>query len=263
MSVEELLINYFETLGLTVNTKTKARGNQGFFLKNRIDISRNIKPERVAPTLIHEFAHYIHSKIEPDMNITGGSLFKLFGSDDEIIRQELIAVTRFVDKNSLLEKLFERKEQLSQNIKQFDKVIKLDFPNFQRSKNFREFDKYIKKSDARYLLKYDRVKIVKGFLKKEVKLITVSSVEMDFPEMPRAFVAYIKQCSLKRKQRNIANRIYKYKKYYEKPAELFARFAEGIYLDKAKTVEIAPNTSKNFYKLLDGGYYYELKNILS
>ena len=85
MSVEELLINYFETLGLTVNTKTKARGNQGFFLKNRIDISRNIKPERVAPTLIHEFAHYIHSKIEPDMNITGGSLFKLFGSDDEII----------------------------------------------------------------------------------------------------------------------------------------------------------------------------------
>ena len=51
------LIKYFKSLGLTVHTTTKARGHQGFFLKNRIDISKNIPENRVVPTLLHEFAH--------------------------------------------------------------------------------------------------------------------------------------------------------------------------------------------------------------
>ena len=41
MKAEEL-IRYFKSLGLTVHTGTKARGHQGFFLNNRIDISKNI-----------------------------------------------------------------------------------------------------------------------------------------------------------------------------------------------------------------------------
>ena len=73
------LINYIKSLGLQVHTGTKARGHQGFFLKNRIDISKNIPENKIIPTLLHEFAHYIHSKIEPDMNKTGGSLYQLFG----------------------------------------------------------------------------------------------------------------------------------------------------------------------------------------
>lgn len=39
MKAEEL-IRYFKSLGLTVHTGTKARGHQGFFLNNRIDISK-------------------------------------------------------------------------------------------------------------------------------------------------------------------------------------------------------------------------------
>ena len=31
------LIRYFEGLGIEVHTTTKARGHQGFFLKNRIE----------------------------------------------------------------------------------------------------------------------------------------------------------------------------------------------------------------------------------
>ena len=262
MSVEKLLIDYFKSLGIEVHTTTKARGNQGFFLNNRIDISRNIKPERVAPTLIHEFAHYIHSKIEPDMNKTGGTLYKLFGIDDEVIFKELIDVTHFVDKNSLFEKLMDKKRQLNNKIKLLDKEIKKDYPKFQRSKKFKEFDKYIKKSEARYLLKYDRVKIITGFLKKQARLITVDNIENDFSDMPPAFCAYIKQMSARKKLKNISGRIYKYNKYYEKPAELFARYVEGLYLDKEKTIELAPNVSKNFYRLLKGGYYYELQNII-
>ncbi|MEI8129547.1 MAG: hypothetical protein WCG95_08035, partial [bacterium] len=66
------LIKYFKSLGIEVYTNTKARGHQGFFLKNRIDISTNTRKERVIPTLLHEFAHFIHNKLEPDMIKTGG-----------------------------------------------------------------------------------------------------------------------------------------------------------------------------------------------
>ena len=95
MKAEEL-IRYFKSLGLTVHTGTKARGHQGFFLNNRIDISKNISENRLIPTLLHEFAHYIHSKLEPNMNKTGGSLEILFKSDNPIYKEELIKVTNFI-----------------------------------------------------------------------------------------------------------------------------------------------------------------------
>ena len=49
--MEKELIAYFENLGLDVHTSTKARGHQGFFLRKRIDISKNISRDRVIPTL--------------------------------------------------------------------------------------------------------------------------------------------------------------------------------------------------------------------
>ena len=44
---EKELIKYLKSLGLEVHTSTKARGHQGFYLKNRIDISKNISPEKI------------------------------------------------------------------------------------------------------------------------------------------------------------------------------------------------------------------------
>ena len=98
---KKVLIRYFESLGLSVHTATKARGHQGFFLNNRIDISKNIKENRVIPTLLHEFAHYIHSKLEPNMNKTGGSLQILFQECEDNYFDELVKITNFVDGNSL------------------------------------------------------------------------------------------------------------------------------------------------------------------
>ena len=83
------LIKYFRSLGIEVHTSTKARGNLGFFLKNRIDISKNIPPHRVVPTLIHEFAHYVHYGIEPEMHRTGGSFKTLFGGENPLFVKEL------------------------------------------------------------------------------------------------------------------------------------------------------------------------------
>lgn len=255
------LIKYFKSLGLSVHTTTKARGHQGFFLKNRIDISKNIAPNRVVPTLLHEFAHYIHSKLEPDMNKTGGTLKVLFGSDK--YKDELLKVTNFVDENSLCVRLYEHKDRVKQKIKEHEAVIKKYYPKFQRSKKFKEFDRFIKKSDARYLLKYDRVKLVTGgFWRKSVKLYTIDNIEKDFCDMPVAFASYIRLKSYQRKQSRISARINKYKKYYEKPAELFARLVEGIYLDREWVEAIAPNVTRQFFDLLNDGYYYELKHVV-
>ena len=325
------LIKYFKSLGIEVYTNTKARGHQGFFLNNRIDISKNTKEERIIPTLLHEFAHFIHNKIEPDMPKTGGTLDCLFnfstknenkplchaefisasnqlsllegsrrgghsfalnlfgdkkdleplssrfGEEDAIskrdtsfrnagegsitqIEKELIEVTRFVDENSLCHKLHAHKEQVKAKIKKLEAEIKKDYPKFMRSKKFKEFDKYIKKSKAKYLLKYDRVKLVSPFLR-HVEIFSIDQLEQDFPEMPNAYCAYIRLKSAQKKQARISKRINHLNNYYSKPTELFARLIEGLYLDSEHTKNIAPIATQRFFELLEENYYRELKNV--
>ena len=257
------LIKYFKSIGLTVHTGTKARGHQGFFLNNRIDISKNISENRFVPTLLHEFAHYIHSKLEPDMNKTGGSLKILFKSDDPIYKEELIKITNFVDNNSLCVRLYEHKDRVKQKIKEQEIIVKNYYPKFQRSKKFKEFERYIKRSNARYLLKYDRVRLIEGgFFRKTTKLFSIDNIEKDFSDIPPAFAAYIRLHSYQKKQSRISARINKYKKYYEKPCELFARLVEGLYLDREWVEAIAPNVTRQFYDLLGNGYYMELRVVL-
>ena len=132
MNTKKELIEYITNLGLTVNTRTKARGHQGFFIKNRIDISKNISEERAIPTLLHEFAHFVHYQIEPKMNITGGSYTALFGEENPIIEKELTKVTNFVDENSLCVKLYEHKDRIKSKIKEYENIIKKEYPDFMR-----------------------------------------------------------------------------------------------------------------------------------
>ena len=256
------LIEYFKSLGLTVNTTTRARGHQGFFMMNRIDISCNTPENKVVQTLMHEFAHYIHSKIEPDMIKTGGNLNVIFVSDNPIYREELIRVTNFVSPDSLCVRLYEHKDRIKEKIKEQEKIIKKYYPEFQRSKKFKEFDKYIRKSNAKYLLKYDRVKIFEGgFFRKELKLYSIDSIEKDFKDMPKAFAAYIRLRSYQKKQSKISARINRYKKYYERPTELFARLVEGLIIDKEWVQAIAPNVTRQFFDLLNDNYYQELRHL--
>ena len=256
---EKELISYFRGLGLKVNTSTKARGHNGFFLKNRIDVSREVQWK--IPTLVHEFAHFVHSGMEPGMEKTGGSLSILFNCENPIIERELIDVTHFVDRNSLCEKLIQHKKRVQLSIKNYENIIKQDYPKFLRSKRFREFERYIKNSDAKYLLKYDRIKLIRGFWKKEIKIYTIDSIEKDFPNMSKAFAAYIRLRSCQKRQARISAKINKYRKYYLKPSELFARFVQGLYTNRQEVTAIAPNTSEMFFKLLNNDYYGRLKDI--
>ena len=130
-------------------------------------------------------------------------------------------------------------------------------------KKFRE-EEAIKKTKARYLLKYDKVKIInRGFFTNKTEYYSIHTIEKDFPDMPKAFAAYIRLKSNQKKQARISARINKYKKYYERSTELFARFIEGLYLNKDRTKALAPNTYRQFYDLLNDGYYMELKEVLS
>lgn len=255
------LIEYFESLGVEVNTNTKARGHLGFFSNNRIDISKKVKQERLIPTLLHEFSHFIHSKIEPDLQKTCGTLEKVFATDDiRQIKHELELVTNYVDETSLCHSLKEQKEEVKTKIKNLEKIIKQDYPHFLRSKKFKEFDKYIRHSKAKYLLKYDWVTVTTPFLRKK-EVFRIENLEVDFPDMQKAFCAYIRLKAAQRKQLRISARINKLCKYYTKPTELFARFVEGIYSHDDKIQAIAPHSYARFFELLENGYYLELKNV--
>ena len=256
------LIEFLKSLDIEVKTNTKARGNNGLYQKNRIDVSRGLKEEKAIEVLVHEFAHHIHYKIDKDFVKTGGSLETLFNTTDiETIKSELINVTNLMDKNSRLKIFVDAKEEASKTIKSMQSAIKRDYPEFQRSKKFSEFEKYIKGSEAKYLVKYDAIRIMQGFFFKKERILTVKNLEIDFPDMPKAFQIYIKLCSMQRKQSKLSRRINKLNKYYEKPTELFARFVQGYFTNPETVSTVAPTTTKRFNELMGKGHYKEMKDL--
>ena len=256
------VIEFLRSLNIEVKTNTKARGNQGLYQKNRIDISRGLKEEQAIEVLVHEFAHHIHYKIDKDFLKNGGSLENIFNTNDIVeIHAELINVTNLIDKNSRLKIFLDAKEEISKQIKGAQSAIRRDYPEFMRSKKFPEFEKYIKNSDAKYLVKYDAIRLMLGFFFKKERVLTVKNLEVDFPDMPKAFQLYIRLCSMQRKQSKITRRINKLNKYYEKPTELFARYVQGYFSTPETISTIAPITTRRFNELLNSGYYKELKDL--
>ena len=256
------VIDFLRALNIEVKTNTKARGNNGLYQKNRIDVARGLTEEQAIDVLVHEFAHHIHYKIDKDFLKNGGSLENIFNTDNIVeIKEELINVTNLIDKNSRLNIFLKAKEEASNQIKGMQSAIKRDYPNFLRSKKFPEFEKYIKGSEAKYLVKYDAIRIMQGFFFKKERILTVKNIETDFPDMPKAFQLYIRLCSMQRKQAKITRRIGKLNKYYEKPTELFARYVQGYFSTPETISTVAPTTTKRFNELLSSGYYKELKDL--
>ena len=256
------VIDFMRALNIEVKTNTKARGNNGLYQKNRIDVARGLTEEQAIDVLVHEFAHHIHYKIDKDFLKNGGSLENIFNTSNIVeIKEELKNVTNLIDKNSRINIFLKAKEEASNQIKGMQSAIKRDYPNFLRSKKFPEFEKYIKGSDAKYLVKYDAIRLMQGFFFKKERILTVKNIETDFPDMPKAFQLYIRLCSMQRKQAKITRRIGKLNKYYEKPTELFARYVQGYFSTPETISTVAPNTTRRFNELLSSGYYKELKDL--
>ncbi len=255
--------NFIRQCGVVVNTNTLARGHQGFFTNKRIDISAVLSAERKKEVLVHEFAHFIHSRLEPDVIRSHGSLCKLFDTNDiKIIQHELCELTRALDKSASLSRLEEQRNLRMEKIKELAKKIKQTYPEFKRSYPFKKFENILKKSDARYLLKYDRVKIRTPFLRR-LKIYSVETFRTDFPHLDENIENYVLLKSHQRVVNRISSRLSRLNKYYSRPSELFARFVESLYKDKDFTIQTAPNAYKRFDELLASGYYFELSDFIS
>lgn len=254
--IKNELIRYISSLGLTVNTVTKARGNNGFFKTNRIDISKNLDDDSAIRVIIHEFAHYVHFKLDNTLS----DLKILFGEDSEIIKSELIKVTNFVDSNSVCSILTVTKESLNKEIKTLTSQIREVYPEFSTTEDFKQFKKYSRLSDIKYLEKYDRVK-VHGL--SQSKIYSIDTLRSDFKGVPDEFVQYLELKSKLRKRMKITRKINKFNKYYSSNCELFARFIEGMYLELDRVKALSPHSFKLFESLYNKNHYKGLNEVFS
>lgn len=257
------MVEFIRSLGLTVNTNTKARGHQGFFLKNRIDISTELPIQRKIEVLIHEFTHHVHYKIDPNVYKTHGDLSILFpNADIERVEEELLCVTRFIANNKSSSALLSQKDKTIAEIKELDKKIKEEYPDFKRSYPHKKLEKQIKQTDAKYLLKYDRVS-VKGLFTTKTKLYTILSLDIDFPQLTESAKNYIRIKAKQRILKRISSRNNKLNNYYKRPTELFARFVEALFVDTKKVSELAPHTYLVFCRELSNNKYLELADLIN
>lgn len=254
------IIEYCREQGLEVNTSTKARGHQGVFLHNnanlrRIDISKSLPEARVLPVIAHEFAHFFHHSLDSEFEC----LQEIFGIKEEVLIPELEKVTAFLTKDSGRDKVEEELDKIKSQIKEFETIIKKKYHNFLRSKKFPEFERYIKGSPAKYLLKYDKIKILDCF---KVVIYSIDDLQTQFPDMPEEFVAYIKLRALMRRQRRFSSKKRKIENYYSKSSELFARFVECWVFNRETLQSLAPIAFEAFSERIDYRTFRILKDFL-
>ena len=237
------LENYLNSCGIEINIgKNKARGNKGFFKVNgqnfRIDIAKDQNEETIIKTLAHEFAHFVHYKYDKSLK----SLNFVFDENDDDLLEELLNITvESIPKNSI-EPLFTLKESLKKDInlliKQLENICNID-SNFA---DYSTIEQKILKSNLKYLLKYDRVKVVEMF---STKVYTIEELDEN-----TEIGVYLKLKSKQRALKRINSKISRLNKYYNSPTELFARSFELFVTDKNKLAEIAPIVHKKFEKII-------------
>lgn len=251
-------IKFLKSLGIDVHLNTKARGHQGFCTVKRIDISKNLEEEKVIDVLLHEFAHFVHFKLEPEIVKTDGTLEKIFHTKEQAelnkIEKELLQITQFVFDSTQIRRLKAVKENLAVKIKAERDLIRSKYPKYQTGKKFQEFEKYIRHTNAKYLLKYDRVLIKGGWFNHDTT-ISIKTIDLDFPRMPKEFCAYIKMKSYERHRQRINSRLSKINRYLNNPTELFARFFQFYCEDKEAAEKFAPTATTRFKNLLSKKYY--------
>ena len=231
------LVEYFQSLGIEVNMKTKARGNKGFFKTNgkgyRIDVAKSLEEDSALSVLIHEFAHYFHYLNDKTLRD-----LTFIIDDNDILLEELLALTvEDIPKDFALS-LFSQKEILNQEIKTFSSKIKKLYPDFKLSQPCKPIEKDIKTQGLSCLLKYDRVKMLKGF---SYKLYSVDDTDFLKTKITESHIDYLKLKSKQRLLRRINSKISKLNKYYNSETELFARSIEKYFLEHSSFSKIAPN----------------------
>ena len=245
----ELLADYVEAFGININIgRTKARGNKGIFIqkhnKFRIDISK--QADNPIGTVIHEFAHYVHSIYDKKLK----SLDFIFSDFSDEINEELIKVTVSQVPQDFAKGLFEHKKQTEFEIKELAGQIKQMYPDFKLSEKNTAIEKTINYPE-KYLIKYDKVRIFNKVLSVERSLSKLTSIQQ----------AYILLKSKKRLINRINSKISRLNRYYNQPTELFARFVEMYFTQKERTKKLAPQSCEIMDKILEENKIKELSGI--
>lgn len=226
------LVQYLESLGIEVNIgKNKARGNKGLFKvcseKFRIDIAKGQSDETILKTLIHEFAHFIHYNYDKTLQSLD---FIIVDSED--LTEELIRLTVDSIPKDSISPIFNQKESIKNEIKSISKNISNIYPDFKISEPFKPIEQRIKKTNLRYLLKYDKVKLIEGF---SIKFYSINDLDA-----PLEIKNYLKLKSLQRALKRVNSKITRLNKYYNSPTELFARALEIYITNRESFIEKAP-----------------------
>ncbi len=244
------LIKYLESLGIEVNIgKNKARGNKGFFMRRnnvfRIDIAKNMPQEELLKVLLHEFAHYFHSKYDRALL----SLDFLFGEYTEEIHNELVNVTVKSVPKDFASALFSQKELLKNQIHELSNKIKLYCNDFSLSEKYLPIENNINLK-YKYLTKYDSVKFLN-------KIYSISEIDK-YSDLKDYEKYYIELRQKKRFLNRINSKINRINRYYNNISELFARFIELYFTHKNEAMLLAPNASNILLQNINNGCYKEI-----
>ena len=232
------LVNYIESCGVEVNiARNKARGNKGFFRaensKFRIDIAKDQKNIEIIRILAHEFAHFVHYTYDRTLK----NLDFIF-PDEEDVLEELLMITIDSISKKTVENMFREKDSIKKSSKEYVQMLKTFYPDFKEATDFIPLERKINKTSLRYLLKYDKVKVVELF---GIKYYSVEDLSENTPEE-----LYIKYKSNKRRLKRINSKISRLNKYYNSPTELFARSFELYVTNQNKLKELAPKVYKMY-----------------
>ena len=239
------LINYTEGFGIKVKVaKNKAQGNRGFFkAKNndlRIDIAKGLDDNATFRTLVHEFIHYVHYSYDKTLK----SLDFIFDNYKDDYMEDLISLTvDLIPKNSV-KPFFDRQEECKSKVNYYLKILQKIYPDIRKNVQYKKIENKIGFGDLKYLLKYDRVKVLKGF---KNYIYSVENLENDFPDIDDDIKNYLYLKSAERNLKRINSKISRLNRYYNSPTELLARSFE-YYISEPEKMEIKSPKLYEFYK---------------
>lgn len=228
------VIEFLKTLNIDVNVaKNKARGHKGFFAAKgglyRIDITKGLDEQAVLRTLAHEFAHYVHYCNDNTLE----SLTAILGEVNDDMMEEMLAITVHSVSKTSVKPLFTQVELLKSEIKDLKNQLSVLLRNStDKVVDFKSLESLIEKKEYKYLLKYDRVKVLRGF---SFKYYAINTLEVE-DKIKIYLILKSKQRFLKR----IMSKINKLNKYYNQPSELWARSFETYLMEKNFFAQKAP-----------------------
>lgn len=249
------IVNYLENLDITVNiAKNKAKGHKGFFVaKNgrfRIDISKEIDEDSILRVLVHEFGHYLHFINDKSLNSLDFILNKEL--TDEILEEYISTTVNLIPKNTI-KPLFDLKEKLKSEVNSLKNLL-------ESSKNFvsvNELEKKICKTEYKYLLRTDNVKVLDLF---RTQIYSINDLENY--NLTSECKSYIRLKSRQRALKRLNSKISKLNKYYNSPSELFARSLEMYLLNNETFRKKAVNLSTIYDNVVKNKKYIILNELI-